>query len=144
MSALCESPDLSACERNLRDTAESVALSISKIPITRSFKIFLLFPTCKNIFTPYFWCLVLFFYHGENFLRRKLFPAPLSKNLKRLGLIFCHYFVCSTLESAMFVQIHLHKIYTIQRSNALCTPKLSRLKVFGATFFQKGSENIWL
>ena len=41
------------------------------------------------------------YYCGENFLKRKLFPAPLSKNLqKRIWNCFC--FVRSTIERIMF------------------------------------------
>jgi len=69
-----------------------------------------------------FWFLVFGFYAGKTFLGRKLFPAPLSKNFQTRVLFFV---IISALDC---------------RTHYVRTKKLSRLKVFGATFFQKGSE----
>ncbi len=49
---------------------------------------------------------------GENFLKRKLFPAPLSKNLKKGGGCFLLYFARSTLEHPMFAPHPSVKVFS--------------------------------
>ena len=44
-----------------------------------------------------------FFIAGKTFLKESFSPHPFQRTLKR-GLIFCHYFVRSTVECSVFAQ----------------------------------------